>query len=231
MKKILLMITFLAGTAVFAQAQTQRAHKTPEQKAKHMTEALNKKLALSTDQSVKVNAIFAKSAVSMDSLKANKSADRKANMQARKAIMVNTNANLKTVLTADQQTKFASLKSNFKGRMHGKRGDHKGVAPEQKAQRMSKVLQKKLSLTQEQYAKVNTILLKRATQMDSLKANHSATTDRKAKMESRKAIMMQADTDVKAVLTADQQKNYTDLKNQFKERMKNRRGPKAPTAG
>ena len=224
------MITFLAGTAVFAQAQTQKAHRTPEQKAKHMTEALNKKLALSADQSEKVNGIFVKSAVSMDSLKAHKSADRKANMQARKAIMANTNASLKTVLTADQQTKFAALKSSFKGRMHGKRGDHKAIAPEQKAQRMSKVLQKKLTLSEDQYAKVNAILLKRATQMDSLKANHSAT-DRKAKMESRKAIMTQTDTEVKAVLTAEQQKSYTELKNQFKERMKNRRGAKAPTAG
>jgi Spy/CpxP family protein refolding chaperone len=229
MKKILLMITFLAGTAVFAQAQTQKAHRTSEQKAKFMTEALNKKLALSADQSAKVNGIFVKSAISMDSLKAHKSADRKANMQAHKAIMANTNASLKTILTADQQTKFAALKSSFRGRMHGKRGGH-AIAPEQKAQRMSKVLQKKLTLSEDQYAKVNAILLKRATQMDSLKANHSAT-DRKAKMESRKAIMTQTDTEVKAVLTADQQKSYTELKNQFKERMKNRRGPKAPTAG
>jgi hypothetical protein len=53
------------------------------------------------------------------------------------------------------------------------------VAPEQKAERMSKVLQQKLTLSEDQYAKVNTILLKRATQMDSLKANHSKT-DRKA---------------------------------------------------
>jgi Spy/CpxP family protein refolding chaperone len=231
MKKILLMITFLAGTAVFAQAQTPKAHKTPEQKAQHMTAALNKKLALSADQSAKVNAIFAKSAVSMDSLKANKSADRKANMQARKAIMANNDASLKTVLTADQQTKYAGIKENFKGRMHGKRGDHKGIAPEQKAQRISKVLQKKLSLTQDQYAKVNTILLKRATQMDSLKANRTATTDRKAIRESRKAILVQADGELKAVLTADQLKNYAELKAQMKEKMKNRRGPKAPTAG
>jgi Spy/CpxP family protein refolding chaperone len=230
MKKIFLILMLSAGTVVFAQAQTQKAHKTPEQKAQHMTAALNNKLALSADQSVKVNAIFAKSAVSMDSLKAHRSTDRKANMQARKAIMANTNASLKTVLTADQQTKFADMKANFKGRMHGKHGDHKGIAPEQKAQRISKVLQQKLSLTQDQYAKVNTILLKRATQMDSLKANRS-TTDHKANKESRKAIFMQADGELKAVLNADQLKNYTELKAQMKERMKNRRGPKAPTAG
>lgn len=225
------MITFLAGTAVFAQAQTQKAHKTPEQKAQRMTEVLNKKLALSADQAAKVNAIFAKRAVSMDSLRANKTADRKANMQARQAIMANTDANLKTVLTADQQTKYAGLKANFKERMHGKRGGHKGIAPEQKAQRISKILQKKLTLSADQYAKVNTILLKRATQMDSLRANRTAATDRKAIRESRKAILVQTDGELKAVLTADQLKNYTELKAQMKEKMKNRRGPKTPTAG
>jgi hypothetical protein len=230
MKKILLMITFLAGTAVFAQAQTQKVHKTPEEKAKHMTDALNTKIALSADQSAKVNAIFTKSALSMDSLKNHKSTDRKANMQARKAIMANTDASLKTVLTADQQIKYADWKASFKNRMHYKHGDHKEIAPEQKAQRMSKVLQKKLSLSEDQYAKVNTILLKRATQMDSLKANRS-TTDRKVNKESRKAILMQADGELKAVLNADQLKSYTELKAQMKERIKNRRGAKAPTAG
>jgi Spy/CpxP family protein refolding chaperone len=228
MKKLLLMI-FLAGSVAFAQAQTQKAPKTPEQKAQRMTKALEKKLALSADQSAKVSATFTKSATQMDSLKANKSADRKANMQSRKAIMANTDASLKTVLTAEQQTTYAGLKASFRGRMHGKRGGH-NVAPEQKAQRMSKVLQQKLTLSEDQYAKVNTILLKRATQMDSLKANHSKT-DRKANRESRKAIMTQTDADLKTVLTADQQKTYTELKAQLKERMKNRRAAKAPTAG
>jgi Spy/CpxP family protein refolding chaperone len=228
MKKLLLMI-FLAGSVAFAQAQTQRAHKTPEQKAKHMTEALNKKLALSADQSAKVSAILTKSAAQMDSLKAHRSTDRKANMQSRKAIMANTDASLKTVLTAEQQTTYSGLKRSFKGRIHGKRGGH-NVAPEQKAERMSKVLQQKLTLSQDQYAKVNTILLKRATQMDSLKANRS-NTDRKANRESRKAIMTQTDADLKTVLTADQQKTYTELKAQLKERMKNRRAAKAPAAG
>jgi Spy/CpxP family protein refolding chaperone len=229
MKKLLLMI-FLAGSVAFAQAQTQKAPKTPEQKAQRMTKALEKKLALSADQSAKVSAIFTKSATQMDSLKANKSADRKANMQSRKAIMANTDASLKTVLTAEQQTTYAGLKASFRGRMHGKRGGHKAVAPEQKAERMSKVLQQKLTLSEDQYTKVNAILLKRATQMDSLKANHSKT-DRKANRESRKAIMTQTDADLKTVLTTDQQKTYTELKAQLKERMKNRRAAKAPTAG
>ena len=229
MKKLFLILMLSAGTVVFANAQT-KAPKTPEQRAQHATQALTKKLNLSADQSTKVSAIMANRAAQVDSLRAHKSTDRKANMQARKAIAFKTDADLKGVLTADQQTQYASLKAGMKGRMHGKHGAHKAIAPEQKAQRISKVLQKKLSLSQDQYAKVNTILLKRATQMDSLKTNRS-TTDRKANHESRKAILMQADGELKAVLNADQLKSYTELKAQMKERMKNRRGPKAPTAG
>jgi hypothetical protein len=90
-------------------------------------------------------------------------------------------------------------------------------------------LQKKLTLSADQYAKVNTILLKRVIQMDSLKANR--TTDHKLKMQNRKAILTQTDAELKTVLNADQLKNYTELKAQMKERMKNRRAAKAPTAG
>ena len=229
MRKLFLILMLSAGTGVFAQAQT-KTPKNPEQRAQHMTQALTKKLALNADQAAKVNTIFVKRAVQMDSLKAHRSADRKVNMQARKAIADKTNTDLKSVLTADQQNQYAGLKANFKGRMHGKRGGHNNIAPEQKAQRMSKLLQKKLTLSETQYTKVNAILLKRATQMDSLKANRSAT-DRKVNKETRKAILIQTDSELKAVLNADQLKNYTDLKNRFKERMKNRRGPKATTAG
>ena len=227
MKKLFLILMLSAGTVVFANAQN-KVSKSPEQRAQHMTQALTTKLSLNADQSAKVHAILLSRAAQVDSLKANRSTDRKANMQAWKAIRIKTNAELNAVLTADQQTKFAGLKADFKGRMHGKHRSN--IAPEQKAQRLSKVLQKKLTLSEDQFAKVNAILLKRATQIDSLKANRS-TTDRKANKETRKAILMQADGELKAVLNADQLKNYTELKAQMKERMKNRRGAKTPTAG
>jgi len=117
------------------------------------------------------------------------------------------------------------MKSKFHGRHHGNR------TPDQKAQRLTGVLTKKLSLNEDQSAKVNGILLKSATQMDSLKANKPA--DRAAAKESRKAIMANADTQLKAVFTADQQKTYADLKAKMIEKMKARRGTKqtSPNAG
>lgn len=112
----------VAGLGAMANAQT-KAHKTPEQKAQHMTQVLQKKLDLTADQSVKVNAILLTKAVQMDSLKQNRSTDRKANRQARRAVLTNLDGQLKAVLTADQQTKYAELKAQMKDRMKHKRGD------------------------------------------------------------------------------------------------------------
>ena len=58
-KVILSAILFISmSTMVFAQQNDQkRERKTPEQKAKHLTDALDKKLSLTADQKTKVYAI------------------------------------------------------------------------------------------------------------------------------------------------------------------------------
>lgn len=115
------MIMLLAGINMFANAQT-KAHKTPEQKAQHMTKKLQKKLALTADQSAKVNAILFKRATQMDSLKNNLSTtDRKLNKLSRRQIMLGADAEMNTVLTAGQQKTYADLKMKHKGRAKGKR--------------------------------------------------------------------------------------------------------------
>jgi negative regulator of sigma E activity len=139
MKKLILMIMLVAGISVLANAQTtehkggKRAHKTPEQRAQRMTKVLNEKLNLTADQSAKVNAIFLTKAVQMDSLRKNHAADRKADRQARKTMLVNLDGQLKGVLNADQQTKYtelkAQMKEKMKDRMKHKRGDKAPKAP------------------------------------------------------------------------------------------------------
>ncbi|MBL4678329.1 MAG: hypothetical protein JKY70_19325 [Mucilaginibacter sp.] len=228
MKKIFLMLAFVAGVSVAANAQT-KAPKSPDERAQHRTAALTKKLNLSADQSAKVNAILLKQASRVDSLKANKPTDRKVNFEAHKAIFATTDAQINAVLKPDQQTAYANLKAEMKAKGHGRH--HGAKTPDQKAQRLTGVLTKKLSLSADQSARVNSILLQRATQMDSLKVNKPA--DRAAAKESRKAILANTDTQLKAVFTADQQKTYTDLKAKMIEKMKARRGAKqaTPNAG
>lgn len=228
MKKIFLMLAFVAGVGIAANAQI-RSVKNPEQRAQHRAAALSKKLNLNADQSAKVNAIFAQQASQMDSIKTNKSGDRKANFAARKAIFTNTDARLNAVLTPEQQTAYANLKTEMKNKFHSRH--HGAKTPDEKAQRLTGVLTKKLSLSADQSAKVNSILLQSATQMDSLKANKPA--DRAAVKQSRKAILQSADAQLKTVFTAEQQKAYADLKAKMIERMKAHRGAKvtAPSAG
>ncbi|WP_374949951.1 hypothetical protein [Mucilaginibacter sp.] len=128
MKKLLLMIMLLAGINMFAQAQT-KVHKTPQQKAQHFTKVLQKKLALSADQSAKVNTILLKRATQMDSLKANKATgDRKLNKMARRKILSGADAEVKAVLTADQQKTYADLKAGMKEKMKARRAAKAPVA-------------------------------------------------------------------------------------------------------
>lgn len=116
------MIMLLAGINMFANAQT-KGHKTPEQKAQHLTKMLNKKLALTADQSVKVNAILFKRATQMDSLKANKSTtDRKLNHMSRKQILLAADKEVGGVLTTTQQKTYAELKEKMKEKIKAKKG-------------------------------------------------------------------------------------------------------------
>lgn len=234
------MITMVLGISVLAQAQTNQIkqrhpHGTPAQKADRMTKMLQSKLNLSADQSAKVNAILQARAVQMDSLRANKSGDKKANREAFKSLLGKTDGQLSAVFTADQNKTYTDLKTQMKNRFKGGRAlmahNGKGNAhnPAEKAQRMTGMLQKKLNLSADQYAKVNSILLNRATQMDSLK-NNLAADDKKINHKSRKLIMHKTDADLKAVLNADQLKTYEQVKSEMKERHKNRKDVMAAPA-
>ena len=124
------------------------------------------------------------------------------------------------------------LLAGFSGLASAQTKEHKQhKTPEQKAQRMTQVLQKKLTLSADQSAKVNAILLKSATRMDSLKAANAASAERKASRQSRKAILVQTDESLKTVLNADQQKTYAELKAQMKDKMKHKRDGKKSTEG
>ena len=177
MKKILLMITMVLGLSVLAQAQTKQhnGHGTPAKKAEHLTKMLQTKLNLSADQSTKVNAILLARATQMDSLRANKTGDKQNNRQAVKSLLTKTDGELSAVFNADQNKTYMELKTQMRNKFKGGKGliakNGRGMAhnPAEKAQRLTGMLQKKLNLSDDQSAKVNTILLNRATRMDSLK--------------------------------------------------------------
>ncbi len=105
-------------------------------------------------------------------------------------------------------------------------------SPDKRVTHQLKALQKNLNLDAAQAEKINTILLARATKVDSLKAN---TADKKANRQAIKALMQTSDEQVNAILTADQQKTYVQLKESRKAKMKKHNGDqtmdKQPTKG
>jgi fatty acid-binding protein DegV len=163
----------------------------------------------------------------MQALRADTAGDRKAKREAFKAQLQKTDSELTTVFTADQNKTYsefkAKLKEKFKGRhgmmAHNRKGGMKN--PAQRAERMTGMLKNKLNLSDDQSAKVKAIFVARAAQVDSLKAKNPG--DRKANHQAFKALKQDTDKQLQAVLTADQQKTYSELKAQMKERHKGKR--------
>ena len=91
--------------------------------------------------------------------------------------------------------------------------------PQERAERMGKMMQKKLNLTADQSTKINAILIDRATKEAALKGQ-KGTRGEKAK------VMADADAKIDAILTPDQQKLYAAIKESAKER--GRKGETTP---
>ncbi|WP_276346319.1 hypothetical protein [Daejeonella sp. JGW-45] len=98
--------------------------------------------------------------------------------------------------------------------------------PEQRAQMATDALEKKLSLTADQKAKVYALNLERAEKME--KAMKSEREFRKAQMEKQRSLMAESDKKLAKILTEEQQKSYDEMKKQSRERMKSRHsGPRS----
>ena len=127
MKKTLLLLAAMAfATASFAQTApttttqlpTHRVHrmgqgqrKTPEQRADHHTALLTKKLALSADQQPRVRQILLAQAQEGQALRAKYPAkeQRQAHRQELKAGRAKYQAQLQSVLSADQYGKLTAM--------------------------------------------------------------------------------------------------------------------------
>ncbi|HVW98661.1 MAG TPA: hypothetical protein VHA56_22020 [Mucilaginibacter sp.] len=118
MKKLILIASFILGINFMASAQ--KVQKSPEQRAAHRAKALQKYLGLNQEQTTQVNAAFVTMASRMDSLKNNKSADKKANKLAVRTIKLDTKKQVVAVLNDEQKQKFAAFEK--KRRHHHNKG-------------------------------------------------------------------------------------------------------------
>jgi hypothetical protein len=101
------------------------------------------------------------------------------------------------------------------------------ASPTIRAARQLTVLQKKLSLTQDQVVKLRMVLLNFNIALDSLRTNPA--TDKKANNQARRAINQDTDGKIYALLTTDQQVAYAQWKQEQQlKRQMNRAANKAP---
>ncbi|MBE9584352.1 hypothetical protein IM792_07830 [Mucilaginibacter sp. JRF] len=129
MKRLMIMIAFVAGIGMVANAQTQvKPHKTAQQKAELLSKKMQDQLALNQEQSTKVHAILLKQATRVDSLKAaNTDTGKKhGNRKAMKAIMQTTDQQISAVLNADQAKKYNQLKAEKIEKMKARKADKAG---------------------------------------------------------------------------------------------------------
>ncbi|QEC79619.1 hypothetical protein [Mucilaginibacter ginsenosidivorax] len=109
MKKVLMMIAFIAGLGLFARAQ-EKAKATPALRAAKQTKVLAKQLNLTNSQITQVNAVLLEQGKGLDSLKALKGTnDKKEQHYAHKLIRDNAQSKLEAILTPDQKTKYTAF--------------------------------------------------------------------------------------------------------------------------
>ena len=102
---------------------------------------------------------------------------------------------------------------------------HSAPDPQQQAARLAK----HLGLSDDQSAKITTILQNQQQQLSALRGDSSLSQDdRRAKMHS---IRQDTDTQINAVLTPAQQTQYANMKAQMKQRMQNGGGGGGSTGG
>lgn len=125
MKKLILSaILFISmGTIAMAQTDGKKVQKTPEERAQHATDALDKKLALTADQKAKV---YALNLEDMRKPRAKHVKGEKRDMTAMKAAMDERDSKINNILDEKQRVSYKEWKEKGKQGMKGHGGKRKG---------------------------------------------------------------------------------------------------------
>ena len=242
MKKLFIAALLFVGIVGFAQdinqkpTRDQREKLTPEQRNEKHLQKLTSNLNLDKKQQDQVKQLIAEKSAktekfkqsrkdSKTSLTAEEKATFKKQMEAEKAA---TDAKMKSILSADQYTKWTALKKEHKG--HHRGNDHK--SPQERNQAHLQKLTTELNLNAEQQKQVSELLSDRSTKMAMLKKSRRDSTAQPTDAE-KKAMKKQMEADhkvydakMKSILTADQYTKWTAIQKEHKDKMKEYRKDK-----
>lgn len=125
MKKLLLMLCFIAGITSLSKAQGGGQRRSPEEQAKQ----LQTQLKLTDDQTAKITSIMQMQSTKMDSIRTAANGDRQAMMQGRMALTQMVTPKVKAVLTADQGAAYDKMQAEMRSRMQNGGGGNGGGTP------------------------------------------------------------------------------------------------------
>jgi periplasmic protein CpxP/Spy len=104
------------GSAQNASQQDQ----TPEQRATKQVQRLTKALTLTNDQSAQIQPMLLELNQKRDAMR--NASDKRAAMKEMRDLVAAQDEKMKTILNADQYTKYQEIKDDAKEKMRGKKG-------------------------------------------------------------------------------------------------------------
>jgi Spy/CpxP family protein refolding chaperone len=193
MKKILMgALSLLLITAAQAQDTTRK-----DQHRKQQIETLN----LTTDQKAKLKALREAQQKEWTALKKDKAALTEADKKQRREMQQKYQAEMKAILTPEQQAQLAQSHAQ-----HQKGAQAKGPRTGMK---------EALNLTEAQQTKIKVLNQDFKTKRESLRKDASLTEAQKK--EQMKAIAQQHRTEVKSMLTAEQQQKLETMRKEHRK--------------
>jgi len=244
MKKLFIAALLFVGIVSFAQdinqkpERDQREKLTPEQRNEKRLQKLTTDLSLDTKQQEQVKQLLAERSAKAEKFRnARKDSKTKPTDVEREAFKKEmetekaaNDAKMKSILNADQYTKWTALKKDYKD--HKGKNRHKGDSktPQERNQAHLQKLTTELSLNADQQKQVGDLLAERTTKMEMLKKSRGDAKPTDAEREAMRKQMKEdhkaADAKMKAILNADQYKKWTTIQKEHKDKMKDHRKDK-----
>ena len=211
LKNLILTVAAVANT-VFATAQ-EEDNKTPEERAKHLTEKMVETFEIEGNKKDKLEAInldFVKATMDVNQ---DKNIEKEAKQEKMKAIAEKRHQALEAILTAEQLTDLKQKEQERlekRKQMMEKRKKEKTLSPEERAKKKTDHLKEELSLTDDQYTLVYDLTVKVSEKIYVIKKDDTMNEARKK--EFVRGNMKDFENEMSKILTPEQFIKFKEVK-------------------
>lgn len=188
---------------------------------------MTSKLALSEEQRTKIKPILDDELAQLEALRGNDSLNRDERRAKLQQLNKETSEKIRPFLTTEQQKSQDDVKQKISNNRSKERNTRPGPnpgenTPDSRLQRLTR----DLGLTGEQQAKIKPILLEEYTQLEAMRGNDSLNRDQRR--EKLIALNKATSENIRAQITAEQQKKYDAIRQKIEDR---RTQTKIPNSG